>query len=514
MTFGNDDEFTRKLNDRIKELENMTDEINDQTTELEDRATQAEDETTHLDDGATQREDEAVNQAAEPRQEGDTIFFTARVDTSKPLKLNITNNNGDINVTGTDSDSVEIEATRNSGQEVDHGHWFFQQLDNEITLRPNWQVGSHVGDLAGKLKSQLKEGFKTSDWSSKDFRFGLDVNYDLVIRVPKDLAEGSRVSLKNANGDGQLHAVAAEVDIKTANGDLQVTDVAGALTINSANGDLKATDIAGNVHASTANGDINLSDVAGSIESNTANGDVIISDSIGTVSVRTANGDIQLEDSTWTGGRLATIAGDIRVDAALPNAASYSFDSVSGDIHITARVPQSGATFTAKSLTGEIDARGFEKKDKRQYVFGSGNGPRLNAKTISADITIRATSDDTLTLDESDPMIGGDSAFEAKRDSDAKSEKGGEINVNLDLELERAKGWIKDMSSKLGTMLGEIESKRADVVDPQAPEAPPAPEAPAEVIAATADRRTRLLEAVKNGEMTVDEALAELERDA
>ena len=32
--------------------------------------------------------------------------------------------------------------------------------------------------------------------------------------------------------------------------------------------------------------------------------------------------------------------------------------------------------------------------------------------------------------------------------------------------------------------------------------------------AATADRRTKLLEAVKNGDMTVDEALAELERNA
>ncbi len=523
MTFRNDDDFTRNLNDRIKELEDMSNEINDQTTELEDQATKAEDETTLLDDAATKADDEATraedaasNQAEAARQEGDTIYFTARIDASKPLKLNITNNNGDINVSSTTGDSVEIEATRQSGEDVDHAHWFFQQLDNEVTLRPNWQVGSHVGELASKLKSQLKEGFRTSDWSSKDFRFGLDVNYDLVVRLPKDLAEGSRVNVKTANGDGQLRGVAAEVDFKTANGDLDVSDVAGALTINSANGDLTATDVAGKVHASTANGDIDLSDIAGAIESNTANGDVTVSGSSGAVSVRTANGDIDITNSTWNGGRLATVAGDITVNAALVNATNYSLDSVSGEIDINARVPE-GASFTAKSLTGEVTASGdLQKQGKREWKAGSGNGPRLNAKTVSAEITASVTVDNSLTLVDEEPADTtteqAEPATGAKRD--------GEVNVNLDFELERAKGWIKDIGGKLGSMLGETGGLRSELIEPRRPEAPKAPEAPQapdmpeEVKAATADRRTKLLEAVKNGEMTVDEALAELERNA
>ena len=519
MTFRNDDDFTRNLNDRIKELEDMSNEINDQTTELEDRATQAEDETTLLDDAATQADDEATqaeeaatNQAETARQEGDTIFFTAKLDATKPLKLNITNNTGDISVSSTDGDSVEIEATRNSGEDVDHAHWFFQQLNNEVTLRPNWQVGSHVGELASKLKTQLKEGFRTSDWSSKDFKFGLDVNYDLVVRLPKNLAEGSRVTIKNANGDGQLHDVTAEVDFKTANGDLQVNDVVGSLTINSANGDLKATDIAGNVQASTANGDIHLGDIAGAIESNTANGDVQISNSTGAVSVRTANGDIHLEHATWSGGRLVTIAGEIKVDAALTSNAAYHFDSVSGGIHVIARVPEAGATFTAKTVNGQIEADGeFEKRGRRDWVVGAAGGPRLNAKSVSADIHVTATTDHGITLEE---RVPGEEAAAESGSSPAK--KGGEVNVNIDLELERAKGWIKDISGKLGAMLGETDSKRADFTPevPEPPMPPQAPEMPAEVKAATADRRTKLLEAVKNGEMTVDEALAELERNA
>ncbi len=527
MTFRNDDDFTRNLNERIKELEDMTNEINDQTTELEDKATQAEDETTRLDDEttrlddeatkaddeATRAEDDAANQADAARQEGDTIFFTAKIDVARPLKLNITNNNGDINVSSTDSDSVEIEATRNSGEDVDHAHWFFQELNNEVTLRPNWQVGSHVGELANKLKTQLREGFRTSDWSSKDFRFGLDVNYDLVVRLPKNLAEGSTVTVKTANGDGQMREVRAEVDFKTANGDLQVNDVTGPLTINSANGDLKATDVAGNVHASTANGDIHLGDIAGSVEGNTANGDVNLNDVNGWVSVRTANGDIHLIDSTWHGGRLATVAGDIRVDAALVNATAYSFDSVSGGVNVTARVPESGATLTARSVTGDIHAGGeLEKKGKREWVIGAGNGPRMSAKTVSADVEVNATIDAGLHAMAEDTARTGT----AQEETTSEVKKDGEVNINLDLELERAKGWIKDMSGKLGALLNETDSKRSEfgTQAPEPPMPPKAPEMPEEVRVATADRRTRLLEAVKNGEMTVDEALAELEREA
>lgn len=519
MTSRNDDEFTRKLNDRIKELENMTNEINDQRDELEDRTAHVEDETariddetTQLDDDATQREDEAVNQAEAPRQEGDTIFFTAKVNAEKPLKLNITNNNGDIDVTGTNSDSVEIEAIRQSGEEVDHAHWFFQSIDNEITLRPNWQVGSQMGGLADKVRSQLKDGFRPGKWSSKDFLMGLDVDYDLVVRLPKNLAEGSRVNVKNANGDGTLHGVAAEVDFKTANGDLDVSDVAGALTINSANGDLTATDVAGKVHASTANGDIDLNDIAGAIEGSTANGDVAVSGSSGAVSVRTANGDISVTNSTWNGGRLATVAGDITVNAALVNATNYSFDSVSGAVDVFARVPE-GASFTAKSLTGEVEVIGdLQKQGKREWTAGSGKGPRLSAKTVSADITVKVTVDNTLTLVNEEPAAPTTTTVEPV----GETAKGGEININLDFEAEREqlKRMFKDLGGKLNTFLGENRPTPPEAPQaPEAPEAPQAPEVPEEVKSATADRRTKLLEAVKNGEMTVDEALAELERD-
>lgn len=508
MTFPTDDDFTRNLNERIKELEDMTNEINDQTNELNDQAARGEEseETTEV--------NQAVNQAHESRTEGDTIFFTANVDSAQPLKLTVTNNNGDLEVVGTEIDHIEITATRDSGEEVDHSHWFFQQVENEITLRPNWQVGSHVNDLANKLKTQLKEGFKTSEWSSKDFKFGMDVNYDLVVRMPKNLAEGSRVNLKTASGDGELKDVTADVDFKTANGDLKVENVGGNLTINSANGDLFGKEISGNAHASTANGDVNLESVTGSVEANTANGDVKVNGASGWLAIRTANGDAHVENVTMKGGRFATVAGDVVLDGVLNNASAYSFDSVTGDVKVSVRVPAEGATFTARSISGDIDTTGeWQKSQKREWVIGDGNGPQLSAKSVSGDIHIHAVVDPEVSLLREEP------AAKEKEHEESTTRSDGDININLDFEIERAKGWIKDMGTKLGAFLGEPERPKA----PEAPNAvveaptpPAAPEAPvdSEQKAATAERRAKLLEAVKNGEMTVDEALAELERDA
>ena len=508
MTFPTDDDFTRNLNERIKELEDMTNEINDQTNELNDQAARGEEseETTEV----TQE----VNQAQDSRTEGDTIFFTASINSSNPVKMNITNNNGDLEVYGTDIDHVEITATRDNGDEVDHSHWFFQQVENEITLRPNWQVGSHVSDLASKLKTQLKEGFKTSEWSSKDFKFGMDVNYDIVVRMPKTLAEGSRVNLKTASGDGQARDIDTDLDFKTANGDLNVENVGGNLTINSANGDLFGKGIGGNAHASTANGDVNLEGVTGSVEANTANGDVRVNGASGWLAIRTANGDARVENVTMKGGRFATVAGDINLDGVLNNTSTYTFDSVTGDVKVSVRVPAEGATFTAKSLSGDIDTTGeWQKSQKREWVIGSGDGPQLSAKSVSGDIHIHAVVDPEVTL------VNEEAAAREQDAGEATEKRDGDINVNLDFEIERAKGWIKDMGTKLGTFLGGPERPKAPEAPNavvQAPTPPAAPEAPVdeEQKAATAERRAKLLEAVKNGEMTVDEALAELERDA
>ena len=372
-----------------------------------------------------------------------------------------------------------------------------------------------MGDIANKIKTQLKEGFKSSDWSSKDFKFGMDINYDIVVRVPKSLADDSRVTLKTANGDGQLRDVQAKVDFKTANGDISIENAGGDLTVNSANGDLTAKGITGSANASTANGDVSLEGVTGSIEANTANGDVSVDGATGWIAVRTANGDAHAKNVTMKGGRFTTVAGDIIFDGVLNNATNYSFDTVTGEVKVTARVPQSGATFSAKSLSGDVSATGdWTKEGKRDWVIGEGNGPRITAKSVSSDIHVHAVVDESVSELNEDPAT----VAQAKAESGSESDSPSDVNINLDMEIERAKGWLKDLGGRLSTLLSEPNApqKPEEPKTPEAPKAPEAPQAPVspEQTSATAERRTRLLQKVKDGEMTIDEALAELERES
>lgn len=502
----NNDDLTRDLNDRIKELEDMTKELEDMTTDLDDQKTRLED---NADDDEMSNEGNTANLA---RQEGDSIFFTANVQEGEPLKLRVTNNNGDIHVTSADIAQVEIRAERIKGDEADHSHWFFQQIENEITLRPNWQFGSHVSGLANKLKAQLKEGFKTSDWTSKDFKLGLDVSYDLTVCIPNKLAGDSQVWVKTANGDGVLEHVDAIVDIKTANGDLRAENIGGHLTLHSANGDLIASGVSGDVSAATANGDVSVTGVSGSVEATTSNGNIELDGGTGWVTMRTANGDAEVRNTTMTGGRFVTVSGDIKIDASFTGTGQYTFETVSGEVEVYARVPATGAHLSMKSVTGKMRAQGdWTSVGKNEWKLGGGTGPQLSTKSVSGEMTVNATTNDSLEVVSAPEPPAAPSA------PDAKS---GDVNINLDLELERAKGWLKDLASKFGDA---IEVNKESAPAPKAPEAPVppvAPEAPLDPVvaeaakSATAARRTELLEKVKNGELSVDEALAQLEQEA
>ncbi|MCO5217011.1 MAG: DUF4097 family beta strand repeat-containing protein [Thermomicrobiales bacterium] len=504
----NNDDLTRDLNDRIKELEDMTKELEDMTTELDDEKTKLED---NQDD-----ESNEGNTANLARQEGLSLFFTASVDFTAPLNLRVTNNNGDIYVTSGDVDQVEIRAERTRGDDdVDHTHWFFQQIENEITLRPNWQIGSHMSGLANKLKAQLKEGFKGSDWTSKDFKFGFDVSYDLTVLIPRSLAADSQVWFKTANGDCFVSEIDASADVKTANGELKIELVSGDLTLHSANGDIFASSVTGNVSAATANGDVVVRSVTGAIDSNTANGDLKVEQVTGVVTLRAVNGDVSVKDSTVKGGRVGTVAGDIIVDANFVHLGVFAFDTVSGDINVSAQVPASGAGLSTSSVSGKTRVIGdWHETGKNKWAIGEGTGPQFSAKSVSGPMTFHGrTNADLEVVAAPEPPAPPAAPV-------APEGKTGEVNINLDLELERAKGWLKDLAARFGEAI-EVNKEGAPAPkDPEAPVPPVAPEPPLDPAAAeaaksaTAARRAALLERVKNGELSVDEALAQLEQDA
>jgi hypothetical protein len=176
------------------------------------------------------------------------------------------------------------------------------------------------------------------------------------------------------------------------------------------------------------------------------------------------------------------------------------------------------------TATGEWAGTG-----KHEWKIADGRGPQFTAKSVSGALTVNASTDAGLNLIDEQPVH----APEVKSEPGATSGKDGEVNINLDIEIERAKGWIKDLAKKVsvvieGEPVNRSHSDETTIIDPVAPQQPVVPEAPVApeppvspqaaaddaARSATAQRRAHLLEAVKNGQMTVDEALAALEQDA
>lgn len=491
--------------------------------------------------------------------ESDTTFsFT--IDETKPVRFSITNNDGDVSIQAVDGKEITVVATptRSRGPNTTgrpEDDFFVEAENNRISIRPNWQIGNTVTDIAQKVKTQLKDGFRSEDWDFKKMRFAGDASYDLDVRIPRVLAEGSTIAAKTTSGDVHAVGLRANVSIATASGDVEMEKIEGK------------------VSAHSASGDVSMRMVTGSLESNTASGDIQVEGGDAWTALRSVSGDIRIRDFTMKSARVTTVSGTVNVDATLNNAADYSFDSVSGDMELTTRVPSSGATLTYRSLSGETHVGGDWTKGsgKRTWTIGGAEGgPKISVKTVSGELHANGiVSGDLEARSEAMPKDVREETEEQVTKDESRDQVSDSTTVVVDADWDRAKGWLKDITQRVSKFVEELDSagerrleerkgtsnastEPIDVtpsaaetnaaaetsapteplaappassptepldpvppVPPTAPATPPVPPtppaAPEPEVETTAQRRLRLLEAVQRGELTVDEALAQLD---
>lgn len=473
------------------------------------------------------------------------------IDASAPLKLSVTNSKGDVTITAADRANILVVAERNDSGNDDEAGIIVDVKGNKISVHPNWQVSGSLGEIAKKVKTQLKEGFKSEEWDFKNFRMGFNADFDIRIELPRTLADDSAVNIKTASGDTSVSDVTARVSAATANGDINASRLNGKVSVHSASGDLQ------------------VRDVTGSLEANTANGEISVSGGDAWAALRAVNGDISVNGFTMRNARVTTVSGDINVEATLDNLADYSFDTVSGDISLRPMLPASGATLTYKAVSGDANVSGdWTRGDsKRTWTLnGATDGPRISVKAVSGDLSATATASGDTTLRHETPPSAP--AEDVKEDEDADMTAG-----TADFDWEKARNWMSSVTQKIGKIVNDLDeagdhhrhhrghhphgtSASVEPLDPRMP-TPPAPPAeptspptpppgaqdipqadtepvqvppaysetapftPADPEAAAGDapgettsqKRLRLLEAVQRGEMTVDEALAQLDGD-
>jgi len=481
---------------------------------------------------------------------GSTADFTrtASFDPTKPVRLTVSNHDGEVRVRRTDGSDIVINGFHlrsrgNANGDVDE-NVVFEVDGNTISFRPSWQVGNTVSDIAQKVKTQLKDGFRAEDWDFKKMRFAGDISYDIDVLIPRNLPEGSSVSVRTTSGDVKIEDLDASVSVATASGDIDLERLEGKVSAHSASGDVEAHSL------------------KGSLETNTASGDISVEGGDAWAALRSVSGDISIRDFTLKNARVTTVSGTVTVNAVVNNDAEYTFDSVSGDMRLTTALPASGASLSFRSMSGDASVEGDWTKGsgKRAWTLrGQEGGPKISVKTVSGSLKANGViSGDLEARTESMPK----DVTEDARHEDAATDESTGPNITVDADWERAKTWLKDISQRVSKFVNDLDAAgdrryqerqtSGDETQPidvtlSAPEAPepaataptePMPEMPAqpekpeppaspagaetaplpptppeapEKPETSSERRLRLLQAVQRGELSVDEALAQLD---
>ena len=287
------------------------------------------------------------------------------------------------------------------------------------------------------IKDQLQNGLNTSDWDISKLRLNPDLNYDIRIEIPRNLAAGSRVSAK------------------TASGKLSVSDVTGDVSATTASGKTRLSNITGTVTTTSASGSIEVTDVVGSLEANTASGSVTVNGGEAWTALRTVSGRISVDNFTMKNARLVTVSGGVRASAVVNNSVDYSVTTVSGGVNLDLTIPESsGATMTFKTASGGADvSSAWVAEGRKSWKIGNGQpGPAFNIKTVSGGLQSAAKLDPTLVL-RNEPLPNTYEAETEDNEDVTVTGQGGpnaDGGFDIDATIENVTGWAKDFAKEFG----------------------------------------------------------------
>jgi DUF4097 and DUF4098 domain-containing protein YvlB len=261
---------------------------------------------------------------------------TLKVDAAKPVTLKVTDDAGDVTITGGDVKSVEVKVVKTAydssqaraDEEVKTLKYTVEQTGNSITIKY---------ELPKSINIQNKVD-----------------TVDFIVTVPNQVS----VDIENQSGDATISAIEGKVTIQTAFGEINADNIEGDVSLTTNSGTVTATSIKAN------EGNINMKSDFGALTLEKANGkDITIDTNSGTVklnevraagklSLSTEFGDVSIEngsadsifvDSNSGGISLTklTVTKDIHVENEFGNieleqaqAASYDLQTNSGDVTV------------------------------------------------------------------------------------------------------------------------------------------------------------------------------------
>lgn len=293
--------------------------------------------------------------------------FERTLPVSGPVRLELSNGSGNVEIRGTGEGKVHISGKVTAGWSLFGGS---DKNIQDVVANPPIEQHADV----------IRIG-KNSSWTK-------NVSIEYTIEAPRDteidagVASGGltidnvRGPVKASSASGYVHVYRVERDtsVSAASGAIDVDSIGGVLRVSSASGDVKLADVKGDLKVTAASGSIRISKPGDRVDASAASGSVEVSGVTNDLKVHAISGSVNVTGDP-SGNRLwelKTVSGsvDIRVP---PNASFLLFaEATSGNIRtnlpvileeqskhsLRAHVGSSSGRIEVHTVSGEINVRG------------------------------------------------------------------------------------------------------------------------------------------------------------
>jgi DUF4097 and DUF4098 domain-containing protein YvlB len=296
-----------------------------------------------------------------------TGTFDRNYTVSGPIRLELTNTSGNVDITGSADGKVHVHGeVRASGMGFGDPQ---RRLNEAVANPPVEQKGDTV--RIGKEVSSLR---------NISIAYSIQVPHDT--EVSATLASGSQtirgvrgpVKVQAASGTIRVEKIDRDTLLSTLSGAVSATDVGDDVQINSASGSISVSNTTGDVRVKALSGAIQITAPGGRVEADSKSGNVDIQGASSDLKTHAASGRVAVRgnpaaNSYW---ELKTASGSIRLDVPATASFHLSAQAVSGEIRtdvpimieeqgkhsLRARMGSGGARVDVQTVSGEIRVSG------------------------------------------------------------------------------------------------------------------------------------------------------------
>ncbi len=199
--------------------------------------------------------------------------FDRNYSVTGPLRLELTNASGDVDITGSADGKVHIHGeVRASGFGFDNPQ---KRLDDTVASPPVEQKGSTI--RVGKEFSNLRN---------------ISISYN--IQVPHD----TEITATVASGAQIIRNVTGPVTVRAASGSIRLEKIERDAQLTTASGTISASDVGSELHVSTASGDVSASSVKGDVIAHAVSGVIRIAKPGARVEATNTSGEVEIQGAS------------------------------------------------------------------------------------------------------------------------------------------------------------------------------------------------------------------------